>query len=60
MEEYGPLPEFCHGLVDRIMEHNWMPNKPNHLLINEYNVGQGIMPHIGTHNKQWHCTPNNT
>jgi alkylated DNA repair dioxygenase AlkB len=29
------------------MENKWMPNKPNHLLVNEYNPGQGIMPHIG-------------
>jgi alkylated DNA repair dioxygenase AlkB len=48
MEEYGPLPKFTDFLVDRIMENRWMPNKPNHLLVNEYNPGQGIMPHIGT------------
>lgn len=47
MEEYGPLPDFCQGVIDRIMENKWMPNTPNHLLINEYNIGQGIMPHIG-------------
>lgn len=47
MEEYGPFPEFCDTFVNRIMENKWMPNKPNHLLVNEYNAGQGIMPHIG-------------
>ncbi|KAI8084088.1 uncharacterized protein B0P05DRAFT_467415 [Gilbertella persicaria] len=46
LEEYGPLPEFSQCLVDRIMQHAWMPNRPNHLLVNEYNPGQGIMPHI--------------
>ncbi|CEP07854.1 hypothetical protein [Parasitella parasitica] len=46
MEEYGPLPAFTNFLVDRIMENKWMPNSPNHLLINEYNPGQGIMPHV--------------
>ncbi|KAI8888709.1 2OG-Fe(II) oxygenase [Backusella circina FSU 941] len=45
MEEYGPLPDFATLLVDRIMENQLMPNTPNHLLINEYNAGQGIMPH---------------
>ncbi|CAO3627115.1 unnamed protein product [Mucor hiemalis] len=46
LEEYGPLPDFCDTFVDRIMDNQWMPNKPNHLLVNEYNPGQGIMPHI--------------
>ncbi|KAI9476234.1 MAG: hypothetical protein EXX96DRAFT_576315 [Benjaminiella poitrasii] len=46
MEEYGPLPEFVGFFIDRIIENKWMPNKPNHLLINEYNPGQGIMPHV--------------
>jgi hypothetical protein len=48
LEEYGPLPSFSEFIVNRIMENSWMPNKPNHLLVNEYNAGQGIMPHIGT------------
>lgn len=48
MEEYGPLPDFCNEIIERIMENKWMPNRPNHLLINEYNRGQGIMPHVGT------------
>jgi alkylated DNA repair dioxygenase AlkB len=47
MEEYGPLPDFATILVDRIMENKLMANTPNHLLINEYNAGQGIMPHTG-------------
>lgn len=46
MEEYGPLPERIDFFIDRIMKYGWMPHKPNHLLINEYEVGQGIMPHI--------------
>ncbi|ORZ02462.1 hypothetical protein BCR43DRAFT_431508 [Syncephalastrum racemosum] len=45
MQELGPLPDFATPLVARIMEHNLMPNQPNHLLVNEYNLGQGIMPH---------------
>ncbi|KAI8975559.1 hypothetical protein BDF20DRAFT_879316 [Mycotypha africana] len=46
IEEYGPLPDFSEFFVQRIMENGWMPHKPNHLLINEYNLGQGIMPHV--------------
>ncbi|KAI9272898.1 hypothetical protein BDA99DRAFT_278717 [Phascolomyces articulosus] len=45
LEELGPLPEFSGQVVQRIMEHELMPNTPNHLLVNEYNLGQGIMPH---------------
>lgn len=47
LEEYGPLPDFTDFLINRIMEYKWMPRKPNHLLVNEYNPGQGIMPHVG-------------
>ncbi|KAI8640380.1 hypothetical protein BD408DRAFT_484212 [Parasitella parasitica] len=46
VDKYGPLPEFAHFLVERIMENKWMPNTPNHLLVNEYDPGQGIMPHV--------------
>ncbi|KAI9033780.1 hypothetical protein CLU79DRAFT_725379 [Phycomyces nitens] len=46
LEEYGPLPPFVSWLVTRIMELGLMPVAPNHLLVNEYNAGQGIMPHI--------------
>jgi len=52
LEEYGPLPGFTDFLVDRIMDNKWMPNKPNHLLVNEYNPGQGIMPHVGNGQKK--------
>ncbi|CAO3607204.1 unnamed protein product [Cunninghamella blakesleeana] len=46
LEEYGPLPSFVDTIVDGIMEYQLMPVKPNHLLVNEYNKGQGIMPHV--------------
>ncbi|KAI8997659.1 hypothetical protein BDB01DRAFT_713712 [Pilobolus umbonatus] len=46
LEKYGPLPDYTAFFVDRIMEYKWMPHTPNHLLVNEYNAGQGIMPHI--------------
>ena len=47
LEELGPLPEFSRTVVERIMKNDLMPNTPNHLLVNEYNLGQGIMPHTG-------------
>ncbi|KAI8391062.1 uncharacterized protein BYT42DRAFT_508836 [Radiomyces spectabilis] len=49
LQEYGPLPAFVESTVARIMEHKLMPQPPNHLLINEYNAGQGIMPHVGSY-----------
>ncbi|CDH55167.1 2og-fe oxygenase [Lichtheimia corymbifera JMRC:FSU:9682] len=45
LEKYGPLPAFTHTVVTRIMENKLMPKEPDHLLVNEYNAGQGIMPH---------------
>lgn len=50
LEDLGPFPEFANPLVDRIMDMHLMPNTPNHLLVNEYNAGQGIMPHTGNTN----------
>ena len=47
LEKYGPLPEFTHAVVARIKENKLMPKEPDHLLVNEYNAGQGIMPHTG-------------
>ncbi|ORZ22322.1 hypothetical protein BCR42DRAFT_405939 [Absidia repens] len=46
LEEYGELPDFVKSIVQRIMSNQLMPIHPNHLLVNEYNEGQGIMPHI--------------
>lgn len=50
LQEYGPFPQFCQSFVDRIVANAWMDQIPNHLLVNEYNLGQGIMPHIGKKN----------
>ncbi|RUS31682.1 hypothetical protein BC938DRAFT_477327 [Jimgerdemannia flammicorona] len=42
----GPLPDFLSFLVDRIVERAFMDgDTPNYLVINEYELGQGIMPH---------------
>ncbi|KAI7865361.1 hypothetical protein BDF14DRAFT_1689565, partial [Spinellus fusiger] len=46
LEEYGPLPGFVQPVVTRMMALGLMPVTPNHLLVNEYNADQGIMPHI--------------
>ncbi|KAH9285419.1 Alpha-ketoglutarate-dependent dioxygenase alkB -like protein 6 [Echinococcus granulosus] len=40
------IPEWLHGLMDRISDLGvFGPNRANHVLINEYKPGQGIMPH---------------
>ncbi|CAD5218267.1 unnamed protein product [Bursaphelenchus okinawaensis] len=44
----GNIPEWLTNVIDRIMTvENGFPcnNRPNHVLINEYLPGQGIMPH---------------
>lgn len=46
LEELGPLPDFVQPVLARIAEQDLSP-PPNHLLVNEYEAGQGIMPHTG-------------
>ncbi|KAL1922682.1 uncharacterized protein VTP21DRAFT_10221 [Calcarisporiella thermophila] len=48
LEEIGPLPDFFSFLLARIKERRIISeeNMPNSLIVNEYLVGQGIMPHI--------------
>ncbi|CAD5224277.1 unnamed protein product [Bursaphelenchus xylophilus] len=44
----GNIPQWLQSLIDKIMSvKNGFPegNRPNHVLINEYLSGQGIMPH---------------
>ncbi|KAI9312217.1 hypothetical protein BX666DRAFT_1989766 [Dichotomocladium elegans] len=45
LEKYGPFPDFVNSIVSRIMDNHLMRIRPDHLLVNEYNAGQGIMPH---------------
>jgi alkylated DNA repair protein alkB family protein 6 len=40
-----PLPDWAHPLLQRLVEENVFPDAPNHILVNEYSPGQGIMPH---------------
>ncbi|GAB5588568.1 hypothetical protein Unana1_03468 [Umbelopsis nana] len=44
LEELGPLPDFVQPVLARIAVQGLSP-PPNHLLVNEYEAGQGIMPH---------------
>jgi len=45
-EETTPIPEWCHFLMDRLMEKQILKEIPDQLIINEYLPGQGIYPHI--------------
>jgi alkylated DNA repair dioxygenase AlkB len=42
---YTPIPEFIDPLLEKLSDYNF-----NHLLVNEYTLGQGIMPHIDSPN----------
>ncbi|KAJ1344213.1 hypothetical protein BSLG_001353 [Batrachochytrium salamandrivorans] len=45
----APLPDFSQFLIDRMRLPKYgvfVDTPPNHVLINEYQVGQGIMPHV--------------
>ena len=40
-----PLAPFLQRVVDRLAALDIFPRLPNHVLVNEYKPGQGIMPH---------------
>jgi alkylated DNA repair dioxygenase AlkB len=40
------LPEWIEFLVDRLMDQQFVPEKPDHITINEYHAGQNISYHI--------------
>jgi len=42
----GPLPDWALPLVARLTDGNVMPSAPNQLIVNEYEPGQGISPHV--------------
>jgi hypothetical protein len=50
LQELGPLPDFVTPVLARIADLSLSP-PPNHLLVNEYEPGQGIMPHTGQFNE---------
>lgn len=39
------LPEWCNIFAQRMFDEKIFPLKPNHVLVNEYKIGDGIMPH---------------
>src|SRR4051812_25674633 len=42
----GPLPDWALPLAGRLAEEGLMPSAPDQLIVNEYEPGQGISPHI--------------
>lgn len=40
-----PIPSFCDYLIERLMEQNVLKERPDQLIVNEYNPGQGIALH---------------
>ncbi|KAK5062842.1 hypothetical protein LTR84_004917 [Exophiala bonariae] len=46
----APMPTFLDSIVHRLEEHGYFEGSthqaPNHVLINEYRPGEGIMPHV--------------
>jgi len=42
----GPLPDWALPLVVRLTDGNVMPSAPDQLIVNEYEPGQGISPHV--------------
>ncbi|KAJ3022103.1 hypothetical protein HKX48_007036 [Thoreauomyces humboldtii] len=45
-EALGPLPDFLNSVVERMQREEIFHGPPDLCLINEYDVGQGIMPHV--------------
>jgi alkylated DNA repair dioxygenase AlkB len=42
----GPLPEWARPLAARLVADGHMPRPPDQLIVNEYEPGQGITPHV--------------
>lgn len=42
----GPLPEWLSPYADRLRANGFFPQLPDQVIINEYEPGQGIAPHI--------------
>jgi alkylated DNA repair dioxygenase AlkB len=42
----GALPEWLKGLTTRFYREGVFPNMPDQVIVNEYEAGQGISPHI--------------
>ncbi|KAI8913581.1 hypothetical protein EDD86DRAFT_187693 [Gorgonomyces haynaldii] len=46
VSKLDPLPIWSQFVIERLQSKGFFQEKPNHLLINEYDLKQGIMPHI--------------
>ena len=42
----GPLPTWAAPLADRLHQEEWIGQRPDQLIINEYLAGQGISSHV--------------
>lgn len=45
LTERTPLPDWADMFSQRMFDEKIFPLKPNHVLVNEYKIGEGIMPH---------------
>lgn len=41
-----PIPPWCDFLVDRLLEQAVLTDRPDQMIVNEYEPGQGIAPHV--------------
>ncbi len=41
-----PIPDYCDFLIERLLSNGILTLKPDQMIINEYEPGQGISPHV--------------
>ena len=44
--QIGPLPDFIREVAARLCKRGWFHRTPDQVIVNEYNPGQGIAPHV--------------
>ncbi|MFB6306823.1 MAG: alpha-ketoglutarate-dependent dioxygenase AlkB [Flavobacteriales bacterium] len=42
----GELPDWAQSVAERLYKERYLPNKPDQLIVNEYEPGQGIANHV--------------
>ena len=42
----GPLPDFIGDVAAKLCQRDWFHRMPDQVIVNEYNPGQGIAPHV--------------
>ena len=42
----GPLPDFIRDVAAKLCQRGWFHRMPDQVIVNEYNPGQGIAPHV--------------